>query len=291
MLEQPLKTSEADNNDEKFLLLQYKVFESRIEKIFRVLDAENLNPILIKGWAAAQNYPSPHLRRFVDIDLIIAPEDYTKALSLVEEIAESSYIDWHLGARHLDERSFEDLLGNTTQRAIGQTPIRVLSAEDHLRILCVHWLNDGGADRERLWDLYWAITRRPHDFDWHRLLESKNPSRRRWIVCALGAACRFLNLKLENSPISTEVEQLPKWFVKVIQAEWESGIRLQPLSHVKNNRKAFWQQIKKRVPPNPIQATIEMGGDLDGNRRFWYQFKSIFPRLKPYISKTPKSER
>lgn len=278
-------TAALNDNDERFLRLQYKVFESRIEKIFQLLDSEKIDSILIKGWAAAQNYSAPHTRRFVDIDLMVAPEIYEKARSLVENLPEGGYVDLHRGARHLDERSFEDLWDNSLRRKIGKTLIRVLRPEDHLRILCVHWLNDGGADRERLKDLYWAIVNRPPDFDWQRLLDNENPFRRRWIVCALGAACRFLDFKIEDSPISAEVENLPEWFVRAVEAEWASGERLQPLRSVRGDRRAFWRQIKKRLPPNPIQATIETEGDLDGGRRFWYQLKSVFPRLKPYFHK------
>lgn len=270
-------------NDERFLLLQYRVFETRIERIFQYLDGENLSPILIKGWAAAQNYPSPYLRRFVDIDLMFAPEVFDRAKYVIKDLPDAPYLDLHCGARHLDEHDFKDLFNNSIQRTLGKTPVRILSAEDHLRIMCVHWLNDGGADRERLQDIYWALENRPPDFNWEHLTASQKSVRRRWIICAIGAACRFLDFRLESTPISEELDNLPGWFIKALETEWNSEVRLQPLSYVKNDRRALWQQIKKRLPPNPIQATIEMDGDLDGSWRYWYQLKSIFPRLKPYI--------
>lgn len=198
-------------------------------------------------------------------------------------------VDLHRGARHLDSLSFDDLYANSVSVDCEGAEIRVLREEDHLRVLCIHWLNDGGADKERLWDIYYGIDNRSGEFDWQRFLDRISAKRRRWIICAVGLAHRYLNLNLDNTPIREEAKKLPGWLTKAVEREWDSGVRLIPLQQVRHDRQKFWEQIKKRLPPNPIQATIEMEGHFDKVPRIFYQFTDIFWRLPGSIDKYLKS--
>src|SRR5207237_5267267 len=46
-----------------------KIQETKVQSVFRLLRAIDVEPILIKGWAIAQLYPRPGLRPSGDIDL------------------------------------------------------------------------------------------------------------------------------------------------------------------------------------------------------------------------------
>lgn len=276
--------------EDGFNIVHYKVKEQHLEKIWIRFEKAGFEPILIKGWAAAQVYPEPFQRQFTDIDLLIAPSRFDEALKFLETAKQEFPVDLHKGARHLDSVGFENLFANSRIIKCGAANIRVLRPEDHLRVLCIHWLNDGGTDRERLWDIYYAIANRPKDFDWQRCLEIVSPERRRWIVCAIGLAHKYLGLNIENTPFASEAKTIPEWLIKAVENEWRSDVRLTDLRFVLRNRRELFKQIKKRMsPPNPIQATIELEGDFDDTPRFTYQIRNFFVRLKTLIKKIGKN--
>jgi hypothetical protein len=92
-------------------------------------------------------------------------------------------------------------------------------------------------------------------------------------------AHKYLGLDLNGLPFEEEARHLPVWLIKALEKEWESGVRLQGLISVKNDPKLLFQQIKKRLPPNPIQATIDLEGEFDDGGRIKYQILNIFQRI------------
>ena len=282
------QTHEAD---QRWFSIQSRVREKRIVEAFRLFRQEGIEPILIKGWAAARFYPERSRRVFSDIDLCIAPEDFSRAENFLKTSEFNRLtVDLHKGFRHLDSLNWEDIYSGSITVEIeegggdgcgGGYKIRIPRPEDHLRILCVHWLTDGGAPKERLWDIFYAVENRPVDFDWKRCLETVSEKRRRWIICTLGAAKRYLGLSLSGLPFENEADDLPEWLPAALEKEWADGIRLKPLQTCLGDRKMFWRQVRKRIPPNPIQATVLMEGSFDRSPRFGYQFASFVRRMMP----------
>jgi len=274
---------------QRFNTLTYKVHEHYLEKAWMRFENAGFKPILIKGWAAAQFYTDPIKRRYNDIDLIIEPDKYDEAMEFLASFNENTAIDLHKGARQLDSLSYESLYANSQTIKCGKTEVRVLRPEDHLRVLCVHWLADGGAYKIRLWDIYYAVKNRPADFDWERCLNKISSTRRKWIVCTIGLACKYLGLNVEDTPIADEVKDIPQWLIKTVEKEWKSDVKLMPLHYFLHDKKKLLRQIKKRIPPNPIQATIDMEGEFDNRPRIFYQIGDILFRLTPSIKRIAKS--
>lgn len=267
-------------------LLNTKKFEARIADAFRYLRQSGIEPILIKGWAAARSYPPAVPRYFVDIDLGVSPEDYAAALPLLKsETARNFAVDLHKGFRHLDTLAWSDLFENSRLIEVGGIGIRVLRPEDHLRILCVHWLGDGGADKKRLWDIYYAVENRPKNFDWDRCLNTISDTRKKWIVSTIGLAHKYLDLYIDDLPFADLAKRLPSWLVPALEREWKMDIPLRSLHACLNDRRLLWKQIKKRIPPNPIQATIDMEGAFDERSRLYYQVGSVVKRTLPSIKR------
>jgi len=261
----------------KLNIINRKVYEQKLIQCYQSF--ADYSPILIKGWAIAKYYSNPFEREIGDIDLAVLPEKYKKSLEIKVSL-NLSIVDLHRGLRHLDTVPWENLFENSQIIKLDNVDIRVLRPEDHLRVICVHWLTDGGECLEKLRDVYWLITNRPENFDWDRCLTIVSKRRRRWILCTIGLAHKYLGLDLSGTPIEEEAKDLPEWLTKRVEKEWNSGIRLIPLSSAKRNYKVFLRQVWKRLPPNPITATIDCEGDFDARTRIFYQIRDIFKRIK-----------
>lgn len=280
-----MRNSSFQTDSEKIRLINYRVYETNLARIFQILENAGYEPILIKGWAAAQYYPKPWNRNIGDIDLVFRPEKIDKNIEkLVYENTKISF-DKHSGFRLLDTVSMEDIVRNCRWENCMGTPIRVLRPEDHLRVLCVHWMIDGGASREKLWDIFHLIEKNRTTFDWQRCLGSVSPKRRAWIETVVEAAHIYLGLETGDLPFETGFEKRRRWVRRTIEKEWKSSTKLHPLGFSLKDRRLLVRQILKRIPPNPIQAAVEMNSEIDGEIRLHYQIMNIFKRLKPSIGR------
>jgi hypothetical protein len=275
----------TDENDNRWQLLQWRVYEKRIVEAVVFLRQNGVEPILIKGWAAAQVYPEPSARYSNDIDLVVAPSEYGRVSEILKNFRNRILIDLHGGARRLDALSFEELFADSTLVKCGETEIRVPRPEDHLRILCVHWLSDGGEKKARLWDIYYAVENRPADFDWARCLNAVGETRRKWVICTIGLAHKYLGLDVGDTPVAGRAADIPHWVFKTVEREWANPVPLIPLHQSLSDGRQFLRQVKKRIPPNPIQATIDMEGEFDERTRIFYQLGDVFRRLNPSLKR------
>jgi hypothetical protein len=263
-------------------ILQRKAQEARAGRAFNLFRDHGIEPILIKGLAVGLFYPGSKVREATDIDLAVASADHKAADALARSSAANGLaIDLHRELRHLDTVDWDDLFDNSRLVPVEGGTIRVLRPEDHLRVVAIHWLTDGGSSRERLWDIYYMIAHRPADFDWNRFLSIVSPRRRRWLVCAVGLAHRYLDLDLTDTPIEDEAKRLPKWLVRTVQREWAKEIPDRPLETTLNDPRMLALQAGRRLRPNPIWATIQMEGDFDARTRVFYQIGNAIKRIMP----------
>ena len=271
-------------DDVRWSIIQRKVQEDRVLRAFALFRENNIEPILIKGFAAVRYYPDSVPRLSVDVDMAIAGDDYEAASAVCRSLtADGLAIDLHNELRHLDTVEWSDLYENSQLIQLDGGTIRVLRPEDHLRVLCVHWLNDGGNQKDRLWDIYYLIDNREPEFDWDRFLGPVSERRRRWLICTVGLAHRYLSLDLDDTPIKEQAQDLPEWLVKTVEKEWARKTKEIPLWLVLNDRKRLVEQVRSRMRPNPILATVQMEGSFDAKTRFFYKVGNIFNRLIPSI--------
>lgn len=279
----------SDENRVKWRIIQNKVFERRIQQSFELFRRHDIEPVLIKGWAAARNYPNAYERIFTDIDLAVSEKNYHKALELAGE--HNLYLDIHKELRHLDAVGWEKLFAATETVKLEGSEVRILCPEDHLRVLCVHWLNDGGADRERLRDIYYAVANRPPNFDWERCLDAAGAKRKRWITCAIGLAEKYLELDLSDTPLAGQTKNIPDWVIQTVEKEWRREIKLKPLGSCLKNKRELLEQIKIRMPPNPVQASIETESEFDEKSRFVPLIANILLRFKLSAKRIMRNRR
>jgi hypothetical protein len=269
------------NTDEiRWRVLQTALHEKQLEQAFALFRGAGIEPVLIKGWAALRFYPDEDKRYPGDLDLCVAPEDHSAAYEILKNDQSWLPVDLHKGLRHLDTVPFHELISHSKLVKLGETDIRVLRDEDHLRVLCVHWLNDGGAYREKLKDIHYAVENRERNFDWDRCLNAAGARRRRWVICAILLAHKYFGTKIDDTPAGGE-KDLPLWLVGAVEKEWRDPVRLKPLELFLRDPQGFWQQLRKRMPPNALQATIEMEGDFDRLPRIYYQAIDTLARIIP----------
>ncbi|MFN0138548.1 MAG: nucleotidyltransferase family protein [Pyrinomonadaceae bacterium] len=265
---------------QRWNLLHRKAQQAKSVRAVELLRAAGIEPILIKGIAAEQYYPGDRIRPSIDIDLAVAEADFERANRLSRsDAAEGMAIDLHKELRHLDTLEWQDLFERSKLLQFENGSIRLLCAEDNLRVLCVHWLTDGGVYQERLWDIYYAVANRPADFNWDRFLGVVSERRRRWLVCTVGLAGRYLGLDLSDTPILDEASKLPKWLTDAVEREWGDKVKPRPLEVSLNDPKILIGQVKRRFRPNPIRATVQMEGSFDARTRFFYRLGNFFMRI------------
>jgi hypothetical protein len=270
----------------KYRILTYQLNVQKVGKICREFAFQGIEPVLIKGLAAAINYPKPFLRVFSDIDLAVDPESFEDARKIVRE--NKLNVDLHRGLRHLDTFEWDDLFKNSELLELNKTTIRVLRAEDHLRVLCVHWLNDGGADRTRLWDIFFALQNKPAGFDWERFIGGVSEKRKKWLMTVILLARDYIGMSIAGLPSEFEKYEIPGWVKKEVEKEWGSDYRLTPIHHVLNDGRQLCRQVLKRLPPNALQAVVENEDFMPVSPAYTLYIKNILKRLKPSLKRVFK---
>lgn len=262
--------------------------EKNIAAVFDFFRRGGFEPILIKGWSVARYYPANNPRTLGDLDLCVSPVDYPSALGLLlhNKFAEVD-VDLHKGVKYLDSVRFEELFERSELVECGGVRIRVLAPEDQLRVTCVHWLNDGGANLERLWDIYYSIVNRRPGFDWNVCLDAAGKTRRQWVIAAIAIAHRYLNLNVDATPIADEVkneQSLPAWLIRALEKEWERRDKLIPLHEIDlTSGAAVFAQLKLRFPPNAIAASIQTEAPFDCTPRLRFQLRNMLERFRQMI--------
>ncbi len=199
--------------------LDSRINKSRIEKVFAHLRSVGVEPILIKGWAAARYYPEHGLRPYGDIDICVRSRDYQiaeRALASLDTLKLN--LDLHSGFAKFGLRREEDLYARSELTTIGETEVRILGAEDHLRVVSYHLMREGAWRPLWLVDVAAALEARPRDFDWAYCLGEKRQARP--VVVAISLAHLLLGAKIERIPEAHRLNKTPRWLIPAVLNEW-----------------------------------------------------------------------
>ncbi|HZS47732.1 MAG TPA: nucleotidyltransferase family protein, partial [Blastocatellia bacterium] len=255
------------------------VREIEIKEVFALFRSNGIEPLMIKGWSAARPYPEPGLRPYGDIDLVVQDQDYKKAVEVHKSLGVKKFnIDLeHSEITALDSRSIADFFARSQVVSLGGSEIRVLSPEDHLRVICIHTLKHGVWRPLWLCDIAAAIESAPADFDWDYCLGPNN-RQRRWILSAVLLSGELLGAYLKNTPAVTLPSKQPGWLIPTILKQWaepypaiqEYNRHRAPMISYLRNPKGLITDLRNRWP-NPIAATIDLGGQLNGLPRLPFQ--------------------
>lgn len=278
--------------------------EVALGALLRLLDSAHVAPILFKGRALARYYAQPHLRAMGDVDLCAPPGRFDELAGLLRgngflEITRVSggahgratmlaapadwpsmrlLIDLHERFDSLAVGSLADVFMRAKPLEVGGGSILIPAAEDHIRIVAIHFLRDGGWRPSSLCDLGAILESLPASFDWGLCLGA-DERRRRWIAASLELAHTLLGAGLGRMPAKCRVRDLPPWLGATVLGAWQ-----RPFSH-HGPRVPFRTVLRRhftRVPaemrarwPNGLRASIELDAALTRSPRWPYQFLYI----------------
>jgi hypothetical protein len=269
--------------------IQAALHERNIKLIISLLRENGVEPILVKGWAIARLYPEPGMRPYGDLDLCILPRDYSKAAEVFDSPqAQSCAVDLHVGFDKFYAKDPEGIFARSRQLDLDNIKVRVLSPEDDLRLLCLHCLRHGATRPPWLCDVAVLLESLPDDFDWDRCLGSSR-FQAEWITCAVHLAHQLLGAKTNGAP---RPKKLPGWLISTVLQEWGQEFQLPNMLIFSLRRPMrFLSHLPEEIAPhwpNPIQATIALGGLPSAPTRLPFQIGYTICRaasLAPQIVK------
>jgi len=300
--------------------LEAGVHLQKIKRVRAHLRAVGIEPVLVKGWSVARLYPKAGLRHFIDVDLCVRSDQHAKAQQLLANLGdEGLYVDLHRELDHLDVMEWDEFWARTQLVSLcspcpsDESPankihhegtedterIRVPCAEDHLRILCIHWLRHGAWKAAGLCDIAVALESRPVDFDWQRCLGS-DPVRAGWVACTIALARELLGAKSEGQRAKVEGERgegpatslpltpyplplapLPRWLVPAVLRQWSRSqspnTRYQALPALLNHT-SNWKEVMNEIYSRldqPVRATVALHGRFNNWPRLLYQLGEL----------------
>lgn len=277
--------------------LQSALHQAEIKHLVTLAREASAEPVLVKGWAVARLYPEMGLRPYGDVDLCFPEETYARAAAVLEGLDLAKYqVDLHLGFSKLDKLSIGELLARSETIQIGELDVRVLGAEDQLRILCTHALRHSVWRPLWLCDISAAVENRPRDFDWQRCL---GPDAREadWVACAIGLAHRLLGADISATPVERRAESLPGWLVRGTLKNWSQPFPdlYPPLSYTRpfvtyfRDPTGLLRTLRMRWP-DPIEATIRLHGPFNNLPRLPYQVGNAARRIAAFFDGVIRSD-
>jgi hypothetical protein len=267
---------------------------SRIEKVFEVFRTRGIEPILIKGWAAARYYPDHGLRPYGDIDVCVRKQELQDAERALLDLGTLRFkVDLHLGFAKFGVREEEELFTRCRLVNIGQSDVRILCAEDHLRVVCFHLMREGAWRPLWLVDVAAALESLPPDFDWKYCLGDKRQAAP--LVNAIGLAHELLGAEVSGIPEAQRSRKTPRWLIRTVLNEWGGPASSMtgrhndiPMLTRLRLRKDLLRGVRHRWP-NPIEATITMNGPFNDLPRLPFQIANSVFRLGAFLTHLPKT--
>jgi Uncharacterised nucleotidyltransferase len=276
-------------------ILREAVQQQTIAQAIELLREAEIEPVLVKGRAVSRLYPEEGLRPCGDIDLCVRPEQLGAAGDSLKKLLKRREVDLHCGFEKFGGGSVEEIYARSQLISLGEITVRVPCAEDHLRVLCIHLLREGAWRPLWLCDVAVAVESRPANFDWDCCL-GRNRRWSNWVICVLRLAHELLGADLSGTPAARNQKPLPRWLIPAILKEWNS---LQPsmvqrhhapMASYKHIPASFLKGLRHRWP-NPIEATVSVGGRFNEWPRLPFQLGSYLARGAKFAARLPRTLR
>lgn len=262
--------------------VQAVLHEIQIKEAVQLLRSNGVEPILVKGWSIARLYVEPALRPYGDIDLCVNPDQYPIAKMLADDLATRDIrVDPHKGFIKFGNDSWNELHSRSRRLEIEGIEVRTLGPEDHLRLLCFHFLREGAWRPLWLCDVAVATETRAADFDWNLCFGTSELSRH-YVVCTLLLAKSLLRANLDGVPDTVFAREMPEWLLPAVLKEWRERSMYQrhrfPLTSAWRRPIATLRSLPNHWP-STIEATISLNTFFDETPGWLIQVGSCLRRM------------
>lgn len=262
-----------------------EVCQREIAESVTRLRAAGIEPVLVKGWAVSRLYPAPLVRPAGDIDLVVRHEEFARAKAILT-CPETPTIS--VGLDLQDESTWNDWPGDGFRERselidVDGVLVQVPCTEDHLRLLCFHFLRHGAVRPSRLSDIALSLETRDERFDWDRCL-GQNAVQANWVRTTLGLAHVYQGAEIGSTPVADVVDALPAWLMAA------AGDRLRRDQDDPSD--AFGQLamhpgqlavILRRRWPDPVSATLRYPGTFSASPRLPLQWIVYARQIAGYL--------
>ena len=263
--------------------------ERRIVQAITRLRSAGVEPLLVKGWSVARLYPERGLRPYGDIDLCVRPEQYAIAVAaLATPAAERVVVDLHKGLPQLHRPSLDDVYERSQLVPLSDVDVRILEPEDHLRYMCIHMLQHGAHRALWLCDIAVVLESLPKDFDWEYLLRGdRRPAD--WVASTVCLAHQLLGARLDGIPVAERTRHLPRWLLPSVLNQWSMEEHYMDAGSIAYSFRHPAQLLKalRFRWPNPIQATVRVGGPFNELPRLPFQLWECVLRTAHFLAQVP----
>ena len=264
-----------------------RLHEHRLLRALEMFESEDIRPLVAKGWAIARLYPRIGLRPYGDLDLYVAPGRHGPAERvLAAHDHELLRVDLHRGFPHLG-RPWEEIEERSEDVPLGTTRVGVPGPEDHLSLLCTHFLFHGAWRPLWLCDVALLIEELPPGFDWDYVM--KLPAREAEQVRLVALlAHRVLGASLDRTPWSPKA-RVPRWLPEATLRAWGRGGHYSLTTRValtELEARAVLRALRVRWP-NPIEATVRWHAPFNAAPRLPLQLVDVAVRAGRALLASP----
>jgi hypothetical protein len=254
----------------RFHALQAALKEEESRQAITTIRDAGVEPLLLKGWAVARSYPQRGLRPYGDIDLLVRSESFDLATwALTSSPRLNTTVELHPGLGGLAESNTAQLFDRSRVDDMDAFQVRVLSSEDQLRYLCLHFIKHGARRPLFLADIGLLLEAAPSSFDWDYCLRGSG-YQVDWIACILKLANTLLGARLDAVPTYIQNRVLPDWLGADVLRQWEYGMRRYNMNYVEHYLRTpgeICRAVRDRWP-NGVEATQWSGAPINVLPRF-----------------------
>lgn len=273
--------------------LSDKMQEAQIEHVIAHFRAQGIEPILLKGWSNARLYPCQGLRPLGDIDLLVQPHQFPAAQSALEQLAPSIEISIDLKGAFppLYERDTATVFARSLEVPLRQGSVRVLAAEDQLRMLCLHLLRHGGWRPLWLVDIAVLLETTAPGFDWDLCLQGQT-NRAQGVVCAARLAHSLLGADISGLPAAVNATEMPRWLAPKVLRLWQVStydglLRPTPIKAALRSPRRVARELHARWPDPVSSAFTAPNVPASRSRVFPHQVALMMRKTRRYFEDGP----